>query len=232
MRVECESCHEVVAASFARDGEAVRATCAVCAHAMTVALAAPDGREAGDARCPKCGAPRRGDAACAGCGLAAARMADFAEARDASVPGPVHEAWAHAAAAWEDPARHDELLRQVASRNCYAWAAGRYRARLPDAIAERQLDRLRRAAEATLLATATVRPDAEMRPYRVTRGVLAFLIAVIAAGLLYATVIREPPGARTTGNGPVFGPPGAAGATGPGHAPLVPGHPVSSSTIK
>jgi hypothetical protein len=230
MRVECESCHEVVAASFARDGDAVRATCAVCAHVMTVALAVPG---AGDARCPKCGAPRRGAAACAACGLAAARMADFGEARDAAVPQPVHEAWAHAAAAWDDPARHDELLRQVATHRCYAWAAGHYRARLPDAIAERQLDRLRRAAEATLLATATVRRNAEMRPYRVTRGVLAFLIAVIAAGLLYATVIREPPD-RATGSGPAFGPPGcaAAGATGPGHAPLVPGHPVSSSTIK
>jgi hypothetical protein len=216
MRVECESCHELVTASFGIAGNTVRATCPACAHAMTVVVgigAAPP-----DARCPKCGAPRRdGVAACASCGLADAHMAAYTDVRDAAVPESVREAWARATAAWEDPACHVEVLRQVATHNCYAWAAGRYRARGRDPVAERQLDRLRRAAEATLLASATVRRDAAAGPYRMTRGVLGFLIVMIAAGLLYATVIRGP--SRSSSARTVT-------------APLTPGHPVSSSTIK
>ena len=219
MRVECESCGALVAASFARDGDGVCATCPACAHAMTVALA-PDRRaasaaadEPADARCPKCGAARRGDA-CPSCGLAVARMASFSDRRDAAVAEPVRKAWARAVAGWDDPVRHEELLQQVAAHNGYAWAAGRYRARGRDPIADRQLDRLRRAAEATLLASATVRRETT-RPYRVTRGVLGFLIAVIAAGLLYATM-RRPPRAPSPPRSP---------------APLVPGHPISPSSV-
>jgi hypothetical protein len=225
-------------ASFAIDGPTARATCPACHHVMTVregsprdapgarpveppratAPAVPGAREASTARgspddaslCPKCGAARvAGAEACGACGLAIARMAAYIDARDAAVPDPVREAWARAAAAWDDEARHDELLRQVASHNAYAWAAGRYRTRGGDAVARRQLERLRRAAEATLLASATVRA-AEARPYRGTAGVLAVLIVVIAIGLLYAVVIRDHPSPRA----------------------LVPGHPVSPSTIK
>jgi uncharacterized Zn finger protein (UPF0148 family) len=240
MRVECESCRELVAASFARNGDAVRATCPVCAHAMVVTLAvaatdaAPaasaetggasagaggaDRAQAGEA-CPKCGASRRRDAAaCPTCGLAVARMASFHNARDAAVPLPVHKAWARAIAAWDDPVRHEEVLQQVAAHNCYAWAAARYRTRGRDAIAERQLDRLRRAAEATLLAGATVRRDA-IQPYRTTRGVLGFLIAAVVAGLFYATLRRPPTPPRTPGLPSVS-------------APLVPGHPVSPSSVR
>jgi hypothetical protein len=216
MRVECESCRELVAASFAVAGDTVRATCPACAHVMSATSAAAPAASA--APCPKCGAPRRGQAAaCARCGLAAARMAEFSDVRDIAVPEPVREAWARVTAAWDEPARHDDLLRQVATHNCYAWAARRYRARGPDPVAERQLDRLRFAAEATLLASATVRPDAAVQPYRVARGILGFLIAAVVAGLLYATVIRGP-----------FAGPSAPAAP----ATLTPGHPVSPSTIK
>jgi hypothetical protein len=107
------------------------------------------------------------------------------------VPEAVREAWTRATAAWNDETRHDELLHRVATNDAYAWAAGRYRTRGGDAIAQRQLARLRRAAEATLLASATVRPDATVRPYRATRRVLAILIATIAAGAAYATVLRD-----------------------------------------
>jgi hypothetical protein len=189
MRVECESCHELVTASFALAGDAVRATCATCGHAMTVAVAPADAAPI----CPKCGATRRGEAtACPGCGLAAARMAEFRDAREAEVPEAVHAAWARVAEAWSDPARHDELLREVAAHRCYAWAAGRYRTRGGDPIAERQLARLRRAAEATLLAGATARRDDAATPYRATVGVLALLIATVVIGLVYATLIRGP----------------------------------------
>jgi hypothetical protein len=203
MRVECESCHELVSAGFALHAGALRATCPACGHAMTVpltpAVAAPV--------CPKCGATRRGDAAaCPACGLASSRMADFTEAHDAAVPEPVRAAWAGVAGAWSDPARHDELLRQVAAHRCYAWAAGRYRTRGGDPIAERQLDRLRRAAEATLLAGATVRRDTAALPYRATVGVLAVLIAAVVVGLVYAALARAPSGATIAPAGPATGP--------------------------
>jgi hypothetical protein len=126
-------------------------------------------------------------------------MAAYVDARDAAVSPAVRDAWTRATADWNDAARHDELLQQVATHDAYAWAAGRYRTRGGDAIARRQLDRLRRAAEATLLASATARRDAIARPYRATRRVLAILLATIAAGAVYATVVRDqvlPAGAR------------------------------------
>lgn len=211
MRVECESCRELVAARFARDGDGVRATCPVCAHAMVVAFAASEGAPVPASEgCPKCGAPRRGDA-CPSCGLAAARMASYTDVRDAAVAEPVRTAWLRAVTAWDDPTGHEELLQQVAAHNGYAWAAARYRTRTRDPIAERQLDRLRRAAEATLLAGATVRRDETVRPYRVSRGLLGLLIAAIAAGLLYGTIRRPTPRSAPA-------------------APLVPGHPISPSS--
>jgi hypothetical protein len=213
-----------------------------------------------EALCPKCSAPRKPDAtSCATCGLASARMAAYRDARDAAVAEPVRAAWQHVSAAWADDAKHDQLFQLAASHNAYAWAAGRYRTRGRDPIAVRQLERLRKAAEATLLATATVRADATSRPYRGTAGVLITLVVVVAAGLLYAVIIRGrhtaalratsspnwvepaaplPPGAPLSSSGPAGATPGAGsssggpGTLGPhGVRPLVPGHPVSSSTI-
>lgn len=240
MRVECESCRELVVARFAIDGDAVRATCPACSGVMRVvqpaalAPASPAAGAAADAldasRCPKCGAVRAADAtACAACGLAVDRIAAYLDARDAAVPDPVRDAWARAVEAWGDDARHDDVLRLVASHNAYAWAAGRYRTRGDDAVARRQLERLRRAAEATMLASATVRPDADTRPYRGAAGVLVGLVVVIVVGLLYAVVIRDHPSARARS-----APSGAPGTPGSGGAirPLVPGHPVSPSTIR
>ncbi|HEX3766615.1 MAG TPA: hypothetical protein VHW23_48305 [Kofleriaceae bacterium] len=207
-------------ASFALEAGGVRATCPACHHAMAVPVAPA----AADApACPKCGAPRGDDAAaCPDGGLGASRMASYRDARDAAVPEPVHAAWQRAAEAWSDPTRHDELLQQVAAHSCYAWAAARYRARRRDPVAERQLDRLRRAAEATLLAGATVRPDTTAGPYRATLGVLAILIAAIVIGVVYATLIRGPSGAVDP-----------AGPSAPVPVqPLTPGHPVSPSTVR
>lgn len=218
MRVECESCHELVAASFAIDGEAVRSTCPACAHVMTAPLAPP--RTSDAPACPKCGTERRaGATACATCGLTTDRMAAYRDARDAAIPEPLREAWDRAAAAWSEPARHDEVLRLVATHNAYAWAAARYRGHGPGDVATRQLDRLRRAAEATLFASATVKPEA--RPYRATVGLLAVLIVAIVVGLIYTTVARE--------SSRLSGPPIAPGATSSPARPLVPGRPVTSS---
>jgi uncharacterized Zn finger protein (UPF0148 family) len=174
--------------------------------------------------CPKCGTPLvTGAAACATCGLAIAKMAGYIEARDMAVPDAMREAWTHTTEHWEAAAAHDQLLRLTVSNNCFAWTAGRYRRRDRDAIAERSLERLRRAAEVTLMASATARRDEEARPYRAVTSVLAVLIAVIIAGLLYAMI-------RDRGAPATAGPPPSA----PPHTvqPLQPGHPVSSSTIK
>lgn len=240
MRVECESCRKLGVAQLAADGGVVRATCSGCGHVTTAVLASapPEVVNATSdaALCPKCGAVRRTDAtACATCGLAVARMAAFRDARDATVAEPVRTAWQHATDAWTDDTRHDALFQVAASHNAYAWTAGRYRTRR-DSIADRQLDRLRRAAEATLLAGATARADAASKPYRATAGVLAALVIVVAAGLIYAMVARDRrhpasaappvPSSPATGSGE----PGSLGPNGV--RPLVPGHPVSSSTIK
>lgn len=217
MRVECEACRQLVEASFDVEGDAVRVSCPACGHASRAPLM--PAREPSGPLCPKCGA-RRSEAStsCASCGLASARMAAFGDALDASVPLSVREAWARAAADWGDAARHDELLRAAAAHNSYAWVAGRYRARGHDPVAARQLDRLRRAAEATLFAGATVRREPTARPYRSATGLLAILIAAITVGLIYTSVARHR-GAR-----PI--------APATPVQPLVPGHPVSPSTIR
>jgi hypothetical protein len=207
----------------------------------------PDTDATDAALCPKCGAQRRAGAlACTACGLVTARMPAYIAARDAAVPDSVRAAWARVAAGWTEDARHDGLLQLVASHNAYAWAAGRYRTRGQDPMAVRQLERLRRAAEATMFAGATARQAAEAKPYRATSGVLAMLIIAIAAGLLYALVIRDrrpraapgPNGLNSTSStnagfdpsapGPIHG---AGPLAAPVH-PLVPGHPVGSSTIR
>jgi uncharacterized Zn finger protein (UPF0148 family) len=178
-------------------------------------------RESEGERCPKCGAPRSDEPSCPRCGLAADRMAAFVEERDAAVPEPVRVAWSRVSEtpdAWADAGRHDELLRQVVAHNAYAWTAARYRTR-DDKVSHQQTERLRRTAEATLLASASTRRDAENKPYRATRSVLGFLIVAIVVGVLYAMVIRD----RS-----VRGP---SGTPLPAQ-PLTPGHPVSPSTIK
>ena len=172
--------------------------------------------------CPKCGASRRADAAaCPSCGLSVDRMAAYHAAAEAAVPEAVRAAWTRATELWTEQARHDELMREVAAHNGYAWAASRYRTRPGDSIAARQLDRLRRAAEATLLASATVRPDAGKQPYRGLIGVLAVLIFALIVGVVGATVLRGP-GAR----------PAAPIDPAAPARPLTPGHPVSPSTIR
>ncbi len=256
MRVECESCRELVVARFALEGDAIRATCPACQHVTEGSIEPRDAARGGVNAsappvqrgregplsidgCAKCGAALKPDAAaCSACGLAMSRMAAFRDARDAAVAEPVRAAWIRAEDEWRDDARHDDLFRIAATHHAYAWTASRYRTRGKDAVAVRQLDRLRRAAEATLLAGATARPDKSAAPYRATAGVLIALVVVVAAGLLYAVVIKDrrvrprPDRMAPVSSGPTGdGPPGSIAPNGTVR-PLVPGHPVSSSTIK
>lgn len=109
-------------------------------------------------------------------------------------PDPVVAAWDQAVAHWDDPAKHDAVIAQVASYSCFAWAAARYKERAGDPIADKQLERLRKTATATMLATATVRPDDEKTPYRNSILILIALVILIAVGMIYAKVKdRGPP---------------------------------------
>jgi hypothetical protein len=126
-------------------------------------------------------------------------MATFASQLDAAVPDVARAAWDRVKAQWDDPAPHDELLRLTTLHGCYAWTASRYRevrgdagppfreiGAAPDPIAERQLDRIRRAAEAALLTSGTPRPEQGTKAYRSTKLLLGVVIVLIIIGLLYA----------------------------------------------
>jgi hypothetical protein len=58
---------------------------------------------------------------------------------------------------------------------------------------------MRRAAEATLYASASAHEERGRSPYRAATAVLAMLILAVVAGLVFATALRHlPPG----GSGP------------------------------
>ena len=101
-------------------------------------------------------------------------------------PPAVVTAWDEAVAHWGDPARHDTLLGLVAANNCFAWAAGRYKAKAGDPIADQNLERLRKAAMATMMATASARPDPTGVPYRNVMLVLLAFVILIGVGAIYA----------------------------------------------
>jgi hypothetical protein len=107
----------------------------------------------------------------------------------------VHEdvtaAWERALEQWNDQARHEALIAAVAQHSCYAWAAARYKERGDDPIAHKQLDRLRRAATANLMATATARSEPSKSPYRKTLVWFGVLVALLVLGLVLAKVARD-----------------------------------------
>jgi len=136
-------------------------------------------------------------------------MEEFARRREGTAPEAVRAAWdaldaptpevreRPESSAWHDMARHDELLRLVHVYDCYAWAAGRYRDVLRvapgDTVAQRQVERLRKAAEATMMASARVKDDKGPKPYRATVAVLAMLVIALVAMLLYAVMVKTTP---------------------------------------
>jgi hypothetical protein len=119
-------------------------------------------------------------------------MDAYKETRDAAVPEVVRTAWQRVIDGWNEPQRHDQLLRIVSQFSCYAWVAGRYRdekqAREGDTIADTQLDRVRRTAEIALLATASARPVKTKKPYHAMIAIVLALFVVVAAGLVYVAI--------------------------------------------
>jgi hypothetical protein len=108
-------------------------------------------------------------------------------------PEPVRAAWQHAIDGWDEPARHDALFRVIVEHNCFAWAARQYKQR-GDAIATERLAKLRRAAEASLVATATVRPkspDERAHPLRSPLALLGILVVAVLLALVLTVVVRN-----------------------------------------
>jgi len=105
------------------------------------------------------------------------------------IPDAVQTAWDNAVANWDDPAKHSALLGVVAQTGCYAWAAAKYKERAGDAIADKQLERLRSSAVAAMMATSTKKPK-EQQPYRSTLVVLAALLLILVLGLVFATILK------------------------------------------
>jgi len=103
----------------------------------------------------------------------------------------VENAWRGITEHWEEGDRHQAFLALVAQHNCFAWAAARYKERAGDAIADAQLDKLRRAAMATMLATATAHKRPEKTPYRSTMVVLISLVLLAVFGLICLKLILD-----------------------------------------
>jgi hypothetical protein len=170
------------------------------------------------ARCPKCGAPRA-HTACPKCGLLAERMEAFARER-ADAPAPpasVRAAWDQVCERWEDASAHDALFSLTTAHKVFAWTAARYReagAPPPASTAPYRettesrpgaaayLERVRKAAEATLLVSATPRGE-HRHPYMSSLLVLAVLALMVIVGLMLAMFMHgrnsasEPPTAPT-----------------------------------
>lgn len=189
---------------------------------MAIAPAAASERDEppgeGDPRCPKCQTQVGQQRACPTCGLAAERMSTFAAAREAASPA-LEACWQAALDAWTEQARHDAFVQAAAGAGAFAFAAGKYqeatRARPDDPIAARQLARVRRTAEAAMLASAQVR-HVEQKPYRSATAVLILLVVALVAGGVYATFLRNTRGAANAEAAPRPVAPGPSGRQLPG----------------
>jgi hypothetical protein len=110
---------------------------------------------------------------------------------DADVPEPVRTAWQRTIEAWDQPVLHDAFLGAVAQHGVFTWAAARYKERAGDVVAVRQLERLRSAATAVMLAGAMARPAKRTKPYQVTIAVLIALVIVAVVGYFYTVHLHD-----------------------------------------
>jgi hypothetical protein len=106
-----------------------------------------------------------------------------------SVHDDVNRAWERAVEQWDDVARHDALLAVVVQHSEFAWAAARYKERGDDAIAKERLERLGKAATATMFATAKVRETPDSSPYKKMMLWLVAMVVMLVVGLLFARIV-------------------------------------------
>ena len=215
MKLQCELCREIVVGDLAIDAAAgvLAVHCPACdgrfevkAAARSTPVPAPT-VESGEAMtCPKCGTVQRPADACRQCGLRADKMKSFSAADDTAPPA-LTAAWAKCLATWSDPDAHEELAKVAAAHGAYAWVARRYRDRLREhpgnATAAQRLAAITRITEASLRASAAVRPDpkgaAGHKPYKNAITILVALVLLAAAGTIYAMVTSP---SEDTGSAP------------------------------
>lgn len=106
------------------------------------------------------------------------------------MPDDLTAAWQRVTEQWDDSTRHETFFALAARHNCFAWAAGRYREHAGDAVADKQLDRIRRAVTATMMATATQRSEPKA-PYRSALVVLICLVAAVMVGLVITKQLHD-----------------------------------------
>jgi hypothetical protein len=150
-------------------------------------------------------------------------------AADPNVPPAVWAAWRRAVTTWHDQHAHEVLLGAAAEHHAFKWLAQRYRDRAGDPIADRQLERVRRAVTAVLLATATHRPDQAKNPLAsMVLAVAAMMALAIGGGVLMkavhhrqgTTVTQLEPSGADPASAPSVPDPASAQVTDPLAAPV------------
>jgi len=105
------------------------------------------------------------------------------------VPEAVSAAWQATTEAWDESKRHDAFVALVAQYGCFAWAAARYKERAGDPIADRQLERVTRAATATMVASSA-RRAADEAPYKRLIGIALAMFAVLILGIILTVILH------------------------------------------
>jgi hypothetical protein len=98
---------------------------------------------------------------------------------------PLEAAWEAVSQRWDEVPQHDALLGVAAHYGAYAWVARKYREHGDDAIAKRQLERIRKAAIATMFATQTRKREVEKLPFKGSFLVLLLVGILTGVGLVY-----------------------------------------------
>ena len=98
--------------------------------------------------------------------------------------------WQNVVDSWDVPARHEALMGLVAQKGAFAWAAGKYKERAGDPIADKQLEKIQKAAVATMFATSAKKRETDS-PYKRTILIFIALIVMIFIGLIGVKMIHD-----------------------------------------
>jgi hypothetical protein len=105
------------------------------------------------------------------------------------VSAELDAAWQVVVDKWDDQAAHDKLLGLVAQSSSFKWAATQYKQRAGDPVADAQLERIRKAAIATMFATGAKKRE-PATPYRGVMVVLIVLVFMMVLGLVGLKLIH------------------------------------------
>jgi hypothetical protein len=106
------------------------------------------------------------------------------------VQAELEAVWQKVVDAWDEPARHDALMGLVAQQNAFAWAASKYKERAGDPVADKQLERIRKAAVASMFATSSKKRGTDS-PYRRTMVIFVVLLVMLLIGLVGLKMIHD-----------------------------------------